>query len=130
MMMHRYTLALAPWLLMAAIPAGNLVASCAAVESRAPVVTNDVAAAEVALTAAERVALIYTGLPRCLVVGSALMPVTVGSPKICSSQTAVDRIKALDQQAYDAVMAAKRNAGLISAAWSAISVFQSAIPAK
>jgi hypothetical protein len=80
-------------------------------------VGNDAAAAEIALTSAERVALIYTTLPRC-----------GGVATICSNPATVDKIKALDQQAYTAVKAAENNSGLISAAWAAISIFQSAIP--
>lgn len=77
-------------------------------------VANDVAAAEIALTGAEQVALVYTSRPRC-----------GGTVTLCSDQVAVDKIKAADQKAYDAVKAARDNSGLISAAWIAISSLQS-----
>jgi|SRR6266851_6825040 len=93
-----------------------LAGSLAACTSTA--VGNDVAAAEIALTGAEQVALIYTGRPRC-----------GGTVKLCSSQTVVDQIKKLDQQAYDAVQAARKNSGLITAAWIAIGSLQSATTA-
>jgi hypothetical protein len=82
-------------------------------------VSNDVAAAEIALTSAERVALIYTSLPRC-----------GGVARLCSAQATVDSIKALDTKAYTAVKAAEKDSGLISAAWVAISTLQGAIPTK
>jgi TRAP-type C4-dicarboxylate transport system permease small subunit len=95
-----------------------LTLSLAACSTSQPV-SNDVAAAEIALTSAERVALIYTTLPRC-----------GGAVTICSAQATVDKIKALDTEAYTAVKAAQKNSALISAAWAAISSFQSAIPTK
>ncbi len=84
-----------------------------------PAVGNDIAAVEIALTAAERAALIYTSLPRC-----------GGVATLCSSQATVDRVKAADQQAYQAMKAAQKDSGLISAAWGAISAFQLATPVK
>ncbi len=97
-----------------AVPLVLLVA-CSASTS----VNNDVAAAEIALTSAERVALIYTSLPRC-----------GGTATLCSTQVTVDKIKNLDLQAYTAVKAAEKDSGLISAAWVAISTLQSVIPTK
>ena len=93
----------------------GLLAACSTSTS----VSNDVAATEIALTAAERVALIYTTLPRCS-----------SSATLCSTQAMVDKIKSLDQRAYTAVEAAKADSALISAAWVAISTLQSAIPTK
>lgn len=82
----------------------------------APVIDNSVAAAEVTLTAAERTALIYTSLPRC--------------PKvtICSDPVIVAKIRRLDNEAYDAVKLARKDAGLISGAIAAIAAFQAVIP--
>lgn len=80
-------------------------------------VSSDVAATEIALTAAETLALSYTSLPRCPVAAPA-----------CSTQAAVDNIKALDNKAYTAVVAARSNSALISMAVTAISAFRNAIP--
>jgi hypothetical protein len=82
-------------------------------------VQNDVAAAEIALTAAERVALIYVSLPRC-----------GGTATLCSAQATVDKIKVLDNNAFTAVKAAEQDETLLSAAWVAISSLSSAIPTK
>ncbi len=82
-----------------------------------PTVANDVLAAEQTLTAAERLALIYTTLPRC-----------GGAARVCSDQATVQRIKDLDNQAYVAVVAARQNTALLSAALAAIGAFQNAIP--
>jgi hypothetical protein len=82
-------------------------------------VQNDVSAAEIALTAAERVALIYTSLPRC-----------GGAATICSKQVTVDSIKALDLNAYTAVKAAEQDETLVSAAWIAIASLSGAVPTK
>lgn len=80
-------------------------------------VTSDVAATEIALTAAETLALSYTSLPRCPIAAPA-----------CSAQVTVDNIKALDNKAYTAVVAARSNSALISVAVAAISAFRNAIP--
>jgi len=80
-------------------------------------VSNDVAAAEVSLTAAEQAALIYTSRPRCN-----------GATPLCSTQATVDRIKVLDNQAYTAVTAARDNKGTLSAAIAAVEAFSTAIP--
>lgn len=80
-------------------------------------VTSDVAATEIALTAAETLALSYTSLPRCPIAAPA-----------CSTQATVDNIKALDNKAYTAVVAARSNSALISVAVTAISAFRNAIP--
>jgi hypothetical protein len=85
-----------------------------------PPVAQDIAAVEVALTASEQLALVYTSLPRC---GSA------GASALCSSQATVDAIKKADNTAYSAVIAARSNSALISAAVTAISGLRSAIPA-
>lgn len=80
-------------------------------------VSNDVAAAEVSLTAAEQAALIYTSRPRC-----------GGTVKLCSDPAVVARIKQLDNQAYTAVIAARDNKGAVSAAVLAVEAFSTAIP--
>lgn len=77
----------------------------------------DIAAAEQSLTAIEQAALIYTSLPRC----------PAAAP--CSDPATVAKIKALDNQAYTAVMAARNNSALLSAAIAAITNFSAAIPA-
>jgi hypothetical protein len=79
---------------------------------------NDIVAAEVALTAAEKAATLYTKLPRCAGANSS----------ICSEQGAVDKIKALDNTAYGAVKAAEANPALVSIAVSAVSDLNNAIP--
>lgn len=81
-------------------------------------VTTDVAAAEIALTAAERLAFIYTSLPHCL---SAPSPV-------CSDPATVAKIKALDNRAYSAVVAARNNAALVGLAVVAITDLRNTIP--
>jgi hypothetical protein len=80
-------------------------------------VVNDVSAAEIALTAAFRVVVIYESLPRC-----------GGTATICSNQATVDNIKALSTKAYTAVKAAEQDETLVSAAWVAISSLTSATP--
>jgi hypothetical protein len=80
-------------------------------------ISNDVAAAEVSLTAAEQAALIYTNRPRC-----------GGTVTLCSDPATVAKIKALDNQAYTAVTMARDNKGTLSAAIAAVSAFSLAIP--
>ena len=81
-----------------------------------PGVKAKVDAAVVALTTAERVALIYTGLPRC------------PAPSPCSDPATVQRIKDADNQAYQAVKAAEQNEALLSVALQAIATLQSVTP--
>lgn len=95
-----------------------VLAALTACASTTPGVSSKVAAAEVSLTTVENLASIYTHLPRCA-------PTTAGP---CSDQSTVDKIKALDMQAYNAVMAARQNEALLSAALTAITNLQSAIP--
>lgn len=87
-------------------------AACAA----APGTQSKVDAAVVALTTAERLALVYTKLPRC------------PAPAPCSDPNTVTRIKSLDSQAYSAVKAAESNEALLDAALVAIQNFQAAVP--
>lgn len=77
---------------------------------------NDIVAAEVALTAAEKATVLYERLPRC------------PGPAVCSDQAVVNKIKALDQTAYNAVKAAEANPALVSAAVSAVTDLKNAIP--
>ncbi len=79
-------------------------------------VSSSVDAAVVGLTTAERLALIYTSLPRC------------PAPAPCSDPATVQKIKDLDLTAYNAVKAAEKNEALLSGALTAISAFQSAVP--
>jgi hypothetical protein len=81
-------------------------------------VSNDVGAAEVTLTGLERVALIYTSRPRCTVLPAV---------PFCSDQNTVNQIKALDNNAYQAVEAARQNSALLSDALLAIGSFQSVV---
>ncbi len=81
-------------------------------------VSNDVGAAEVTLTGLERLALIYTTQPRCT---------APSAPTFCSSQATVDRIKALDNNAFQAVEAARQNSALLSNALLAIGSLQSVV---
>lgn len=83
-------------------------------------VAQDIAAVEVALTASEQLALVYTSLPRC---GAS------GASALCSTQAVVDKIKSADNTAYSAVVQARSNSALISAAVTAIDTLRSTIPA-
>src|SRR5690242_310761 len=83
-----------------------------------PTVANDVLAAEQSLATVERLALIYTTLPRC-----------GGVARICSDPVTVQRIKDLDNQAYMAVKAAEQNSAMLSLAIAAISNFSSVVTA-
>lgn len=87
--------------------------------ARTPIVAKSVAAAQIALTNLERVALRYTSLPRCTV------PVTV---PVCSDPATVEQIKHYDNVAFDAVMRARRNGALLDMAVGAINMFQRVIP--
>lgn len=80
-------------------------------------VSNTVAAAQIALTNAERVALIYTSLPRCPV-----------APPPCSDPATVQTIKDYDNKAYDLVKAARNNEALIGTAMVAIDTLVKVIP--
>lgn len=88
--------------------------ACASTSGR---VSNAVDAAVVSLTTAERLALVYTSLPRCPV-----------QKPVCSDPSTVARIKDLDNKAYAAVKAAESNEALLSVAIAAVQSFQSSIP--
>lgn len=79
-------------------------------------VSSTVAQVEVALTVAERAALIYKRLPPC------------PTKPLCSDPAIVARILDLDNQAYNAVVLARSNPALLSAAILAVNMFSSAIP--
>lgn len=88
-------------------------ASCGVSTSTTPVTTatsNTVAGAEVALTAGENIAYQYASLPRC----------GTGVPVLCSDQTTVDKIKSLDNTAYNAVKTAEANSSQLTAAEAAV----------
>lgn len=83
-------------------------------------VKTDIAAIELALTAAEKAALLYVTRPQC--------------PKaapLCSDKATVDQIKQADSTAYAAVKAARASGGSASAATAsaAIAALVSMIPA-
>ena len=94
-----------------------LLAGCAAQQPATTGLSNGVAAAEIALTSAEKTALIYTKLPRC------------PAASLCSTQAAVDKIKAADNTAFIAVQAARTNEALLGAALTAIQTLTASIPA-
>lgn len=72
-------------------------------------VANDVAAAEVALTVADQVALAYTSSP-------------------AADPTVKARIKSLAQTAYNAVRAAKADGAMLAVALTAIQNLRAAVP--
>ena len=81
-------------------------------------VSSKVAAAEVSYSTVANLAAIYIHLPRCA-------PTTSGP---CSDQALVDKLRALDNQAYRAITAARQNEALLGAALAAIESLQTAIP--
>jgi hypothetical protein len=83
-------------------------------------VTNDIAATELSLTAAENLALVYTQLPRCS---------AGATTAVCSDPTVVASIKAADTTAYNAVKAAENNPALAATAASAVNALSAVIPA-
>lgn len=99
---------------VAALP----LAACGGFATPPPVIiTNGIAAAEIALTNAEILALDYTRLPRCM-------------PRMslaCSDPVIVQKIKDADNRAYAAVVAARRNQAMIGVAWAAIDAFSGTI---
>lgn len=93
--------------------------ACVSEKETAPVQTS-VASVEIALTAAEKLALNYTTLPRC---GTAFVP-------LCSDPVVVAKIKSMDNTAYNAVVAARKDTNLIAAALIAVNEFSSIVPVK
>ena len=105
-------------LVLAAVVVGVL--SACASQQTTQTVTAGVEAAAIALTTAERLALIYKKLPRCGTVGS----------NVCSDPDVVKRMLDLDNTAYAAVKSAEQNQALLATAVTAIANFRSAIPAQ
>lgn len=83
-----------------------------------PRISNTVAAVEIALTNAEKLALHYTALPRC----------GASAPPLCSDPATVQRIKDADNTAYNAVVKARSDEALIGVAFAAVSTFSALIP--
>lgn len=110
--MKVFLLRLAPVVALAGV-----LGACAAAQTHAD---NSVAAAETALTAAEQAATLYTSLPRCAPHGSPL----------CSQASVVASIKAADNTAYSAVVAARHNKAMLSLALQAIADLRAAVPAN
>jgi len=106
--MKKFALALALPLALAACGSST--------QSAVATAQTTLAGVEVALTAAERAALAYAGLPRC------------PSVVLCSQQATVDAIKAADQKAYAALKAAKTDVALVSEAQAALAVLVALVP--
>lgn len=90
-----------------------------------PVSPAEVAAVELALTTAEKLAVNYTQLPAC---GSAT------ATKVCADPTLKAKIKTDDNAAYAAVQTLKSSSAsgapaALTAAQTAIQAFQSDVPA-
>lgn len=99
--------------------AGICMCTGACASQSAQTVNQTIAATEVALTAADTAAKLYTSLPRCG------LPT---SPPICSDPALVTKILSASQKAYTAVKQAENNEGTIDAALTALSSLQSLIP--
>lgn len=82
-------------------------------------VQTDSAAAAVALTTAERLALVYMSLPQC---GAP------GATAVCSDPAVKAKIKAADNTAYAAVKSAEAGMTTTAAAVAAITALQALIP--
>lgn len=106
--------------------AGSLLALAvgACSTTSATTVTNDatttVAGAEVALTAAEHVALTYTSQPLCPTAGPAVWS--------CRDPATVTLIKNYDNIAYKAVKDAESGVATVAAAMAAINALTTAVP--
>jgi hypothetical protein len=85
-------------------------------------ISQGVAAAQQSLTLAEKLALRYTSLPPC---GP---KEAVGFIPRCHVPAIKAKIKELDNTAFNAVMAARNNEGLLSVAVSAIGKLSAAVP--
>lgn len=97
--------------------AALLLAGCS---TQPAAVKTDIAAIELALTAAEKAALLYVTRPQC----------PKGAP-ICSEKATVDQVKQADNTAYAAVKAARASGDSAKAATAsaAIAALVSFIPA-
>ena len=94
-----------------------LTLSACASQQAATIATNSVAGAEIALTAAEKAALVYTSLPRC-----------PSSSLLCSDSALVSKIKSADNVAYETVTAARSNSALVAVALTSIQTLTNLIP--
>lgn len=106
------------------------VAACSSGSTSVPSPKNTVAWLQSGLTAADKAALIYTGLPRC--------PQPTGTA--CSVQATVTQIKSGGQTAYDSVTAAQAavdadptgakqaTAAAVAAAATDLGAFQALLP--
>jgi hypothetical protein len=74
--------------------------------------------AEQLLTLLERTADVYFRLPRC----------GPGAPALCSDPALVRKIRGLDIQAFNAVMAARANEALAGAALAAVNALKAVVP--
>lgn len=103
------------WILAAAL------ACLGACTSPSSTLQNDIAAVEVALTAAETAATAYVKLPAC----------TGANAPVCADPKIVAQIKSADTQAYDAVQIAKAalSVASLAQAQAAVSALTKAIPA-
>lgn len=101
-----------------------LIAACSACSSTpSSVVPNTITSVEIALTAAEKAALIYKRLQTCPTPRSAVF-------MLCSDPAMVQKILDADNKAYAAVVAARSNAALIGTAVGLIEAFTAIIPAQ
>lgn len=98
----------------AALAAVLLLVGCGT--TKAPPAKTDIAAVEIALTAAEKAATLYVTRPQC-----------PQAAPLCSERATVDKIKAADNTAFTAVRLA-RTGGDILAASSAIAALVALVP--
>jgi hypothetical protein len=93
-----------------------IVAACSSTQSP----STAIAASEVALTAADQLAIQYVTLPLC----------GPTAPKLCSSASISAQIKTQAQNAYNAIQAAKANptSAAAAAAAAAVSELQALVP--
>lgn len=99
-----------------------VVAACTSQQATTTVggAATTVAGAEVALTAAEHVALTYAGQALCPVKGPVVWS--------CRDPATMTKIKALDQTAYTAVKQAEAGVATIDAAMTTINALSAAVP--
>jgi hypothetical protein len=93
----------------------------AACSTAPPAPSTTIASAEVALTAAEKTATAYVTLPLCPA-GATTGP----NGKVCSQPVLVAKIKAADDVAYDAVLAARDGTGSVQQIIDAVSALSAA----
>ena len=97
------------------------ITACANTSTNGPSIETQVMQAEVALGAAERLALLYVQLPRC----------GAGAPVLCSNPNVIQQIGNADRGAYAAVVSARANptASALTAANAAVAAFAAVVPA-